>query len=228
MEATLKTVAFIPVRGGSKSIPLKNIKPIAGRPLIWWTLTAAEQCPDIERIFVSTDSEEIRRNVNQMNFSKVTVIDRSVESATDSAASEVSLLEFAEKHEFYSVVFIQATSPLTTSQHLTEALAKYFSSDADSLLSVVRQKRFIWERANGDLVVPINYDPQNRPRRQDFEGYLVENGAFYITSREQLLKSKCRISGKITYYEMPEESYVEIDELEDWVIVEELIKRRKY
>lgn len=222
----MKTVAFIPVRGGSKSIPFKNVKPIAGRPLIWWTLSAAEQCLDIERTFVSTDSSQIRQIVNQMGFSKVAVIDRSAESATDTAASELSLLEFAEKHEFSTMVFIQATSPLITSQHLTEALAKYFASDADSLLSVVRQKRFIWEKTNEDLVVPVNYDPQNRPRRQDFEGYLVENGAFYITSREQLLLSKCRISGKITYYEMPEESYVELDEPEDWIIVEELLKRK--
>ena len=68
--------AFIPVRGGSKSIPLKNIKEIAGKPLVYWTVKAACDCPAIDKVYVSTDSELIKNKVCGFNLPKVTVIER--------------------------------------------------------------------------------------------------------------------------------------------------------
>jgi N-acylneuraminate cytidylyltransferase len=70
----------------------------------------------------------------------------------------------------------------------------------------------------------MNYLPQSRPRRQDFEGSFVENGAFYITTKNILEKDRCRLGGKMGIYEMPENSFVEIDEPEDWAHVSYLIK----
>lgn len=220
-----KTVAFIPVRGGSKSIPLKNIKLMAGKPLVQWTIEAALQCNQIERVYVSTDSHEIREVIENMNFDKVSVIFRSKETATDTAPSESALIEFAMNYDFENIVFIQATSPMLTGDDLDHGLEKFYTEQYDSLISVVRQKRFIWQE-EGNTVVPVNYDFMRRPRRQDFQGYLVENGAFYITKKDLLLKNKCRISGQIGCYEMPEETYYEIDELADWTIVESLLSRR--
>ena len=73
----------------------------------------------------------------------------------------------------------------------------YASKDTDSVLSAVRQKRFQWRIDEDKLALPVNYDIYDRPRRQEFDGFLVENGAFYITRKELLLKSKNRISGNI-------------------------------
>ena len=101
---------------------------------------------------------------------------------------------------------------------------KSCSDGYESVLSVVRQKRFIW-KYDGGKAEPANYNPQFRPRRQEFEGYLVENGAFYITDREALIKSKCRISGMTAIVEMPQYSYFEIDEISDWIIAEQLLKK---
>ena len=100
--------------------------------------------------------------------------------------------------------------------------------DYDSIISLVEQKRFFWKKNNDGSVDSINYNYQNRPRRQEFEGNLVENGAFYITSRESLLKTKNRISGKIGCVIMPEETYFEIDEPSDWIIVENLLQERNF
>lgn len=94
------------------------------------------------------------------------------------------------------------------------------------MLSVVRQFRFIWKQTEDGYVEPVNYDPLNRPRRQDFDGMLVENGAFYMSSKERILKTKCRISGKIIGYELPEDLYVEIDSVDDWKIVDGIICKR--
>jgi len=216
-------VAFIPVRGGSKSIPLKNIKELNGKPLVYWTIKAANDCENIDIIYVSTDSEKIKNVVESFNFSKVKVIGRSPESATDTASTEFVMLEFANNYEFDNIVLIQATSPLLRTVDLEGGFKLYQS--ADSVLSAVRQKRFIWEKDDMNNAIPKNYNPFNRPRRQDFNGYFVENGAFYITSRDKLLATKNRVSGNIKVYEMSEESYLEIDEPSDWIIIEHIMKK---
>ena len=223
-------IAFIPVRGGSKSIPLKNIKPINGRPLVYWTIDAAVSCAKIDKVYVSTDSQEIRDAVELYQKvssvgEKLVCVERDPQTATDTATTESAMLEFAEKQDFGHMILIQATSPMLEQGHLSEAIELYEKKKYDSMLSVVRQKRFIWE-ARGDQFLPQNYDYLKRPRRQEFDGYLVENGAFYITSKERLLDSKCRISGKIGTYEMNEDSYFEIDEVSDWIIVEKLLRKK--
>lgn len=219
-----KTVVFIPVRGGSKSIPLKNIKIIAGKPLVYWSIKAANDCKKINKIFVSTDSEEIKKAVNSFNFKKVVVINRSKKTATDTASTESAMLEFANNYSFSNIVLIQATSPLITSKDLDNGFKIYSKKNVDSVLSVVRQKRFIWSKKKNSYL-PVNYNYLKRPRRQEFDGFLVENGAFYITSKKALLKSKCRISGNIQVVEMNENSYYEIDEPNDFNVIESLMKR---
>lgn len=216
-------IAFIPARGGSKSIKLKNIKLLNGRPLIYWTLDAANACDEIDKIVVSTDNDEIRNCVDLYNSKKIEIFNRSKENATDTATTESAMLEYAREHIFDNIILIQATSPMLSSSDLKKGIEKFNEANVDSVLSVVRQKRFIWEKS-GETYVSKNYDYMNRPRRQDFDGFLVENGAFYITSKERLLDSKCRISGNIECIEMAEESYFEIDEESDWIIAEQIIK----
>lgn len=219
--------AFIPVRGGSKSIPLKNIRPMAGKPLVQWVIEAAQGCEAIERIVISTDDERIEAVVRELPGRAVEVHRRSPDSATDTAPSEQPLIEYAEKHpEASRLILIQATSPLLTSHDLREGIGRYEVRGHDSLLSVVRQKRFIWQESDG-WAVPLNYSVADRPRRQEFNGLLVENGAFYITSRDSLLRSGCRLSGRIGLVEMPEASYYELDEPSDWAVVEALLAARE-
>ena len=216
------TIAFIPVRGGSKSIKNKNIKKINNRPLIYWVLDALSDCNLIDMIVVSTDSDEIRNTVNEYGNKNILVINRSKEVSTDYASTESVMLEFANSYEFENIILVQATSPLLSKEDIENGLEEY--ENADSVLSVVNQKRFIWSNTKNSH--PINYDYLNRPRRQDFDGFFVENGAFYITSKKLLLKNECRISGKINAVVMDEESYYEIDEPSDWSIIENLLKMK--
>lgn len=225
-------VAFIPVRGGSKSIPLKNIKPICGKPLVYWTIKAACGCKYIDRVYIATDSEKIREAVEQFKrgaeaelFAKMAVIDRSEESASDTASTEFAMLEFAGKYEFDNIVLIQATSPLLQSSDLDRGFEAFETEGTNSVLSVVRQKRFHWGNDERGYASPTNYDVFHRPRRQEFDGYLVENGAFYISSKADLLKSQNRVSGNIKAVEMNEDTFFEIDEPSDWVIIEALMKK---
>lgn len=227
-------VAYIPVRGGSKSIPLKNIKHIGGRPLVYWTAKAACGCRYIDKVYVATDSTRIQKTVEEFKhgleadlFSKVEVIGRSPESALDTASTESAMLEFAKDYLFDNVVLIQATSPLLVSSDLDHGFEVFLEDGTDSVVSVVRQKRFHWENDEYGFAHPTNYDIFHRPRRQEFEGYMVENGAFYISSRIGLLKSKNRVSGHIKAIEMDEDTFFEIDEPNDWAVIEALMKKRE-
>ncbi len=221
-----RVVALIPARGGSKGIPHKNIQPLGGRPLLHWTLEAACLSEAIHEVFVATDDARIAAVAEDFGHPKVRVVTRSPETATDTASTESVLLEFACGWQFDHVVLIQATSPLLQARDLDGGLQSYFKNKADSLLSVVRQKRFLWEADGTGLATPLNYLPANRPRRQDFDGFLVENGAFYVTGREALLTSGCRLSGKVMCHEMAEETYVELDEPSDWDTVGAMLAHR--
>jgi len=218
----MKTVAFIPARGGSKSIPLKNIKLLCGKPLVFWVMSALQKTDNIDEIVLATDSGEIEKTVLNFNFSKAGIYRRSAENAGDTSTTESVMLEYIEKNSLDDddiFILVQATSPLTESIHFSEALTIFKGSKYDSMLTCVRNYRFFWNEDGTSK----NYDFKNRPRRQDFTGQLMENGAFYISTVGNIKKSKNRLSGKIGIYEMPEHTATEIDEPDDWAVLENLM-----
>ena len=216
--------AFIPVRGGSKSIPLKNIRPFCGKPLVWWNLKALQDCPEVDRIIVATDSGEIEKVAGEAGFGKVKVYRRKAENATDTASTESVMLEYINAAGLPSdevFMLVQATSPLTRTEDFSGALNTYASGSYDSMLSCVRNYRFFWKSCG----TPANYDYMNRPRRQDFDGNLMENGAFYINTVGGILSNGNRLGGRIGIWEMPSWTAFAIDEPDDWTIMEALMKR---
>jgi YrbI family 3-deoxy-D-manno-octulosonate 8-phosphate phosphatase len=221
-NSTIKTVALIPLRGGSKSIPLKNIKPIAGKPLCLWVLQAAIESNVFGAVVVSTDDDRIA-DVIRVHLPSVKILRRSAELSTDVATTESVMMHASQQLAFDILCTIQATSPLTTADDFRAAYKVFVESKADSLLSAVRLKRFFWTEDGR----PINYNPLHRPMRQRFRGILMENGAFYFTRRELLEKTGCRLGGSIRIYEMNEETAFELDEPEDWPIVEKHLLRRR-
>jgi N-acylneuraminate cytidylyltransferase len=215
-------IAFIPVRCGSKSIPFKNIKDFCGKPLVYWNLEALQNSRNIDQIFVATDCDEIKSVVNNFGFSKVKVYDREAQNANDTSSTESVMLEFIAKQNFDDndlFFLVQATSPLTQTKDFDEALEVIKIKNADSLLTCVRTKRFYWN-ADGK---PYNYNYKNRPRRQDFDGMMMENGALYINSIANIKKDQNRLSGKVAIHEMEEFTSVEIDEEDDWIIAEKFM-----
>ena len=219
-----KVIAFIPVRGGSKSIPLKNIKDFCGKPLVYWNVAALQNCNKIDEIIIATDSEEIKKTIVGFDFSKVKIYNRSAENASDTASTESVMLEYINQSNLSEndiFMLVQATSPLTETKHFDEALDIYLQGKYDSMLTCVRSYRFFWNEDGTSK----NYDYRNRPRRQNFKGELMENGAFYINMVGNILKDKNRLSGKIGIYEMPEYTATEIDEPDDWTILENLMRK---
>jgi N-acylneuraminate cytidylyltransferase len=222
MEKNQKIVALVPLRGGSKGIPRKNIKNLAGKPLAYWSLKAAADSKYIDEVWVSTEDPEIKRVVLEFGLG-IKVLDRPKELAEDSSSTESVMLHFAKEVPFDILVTLQATSPLTKSEEVDKALEVFSENGFDSMLSGAVLKKFFWT-LDGK---PLNYNPNRRPRRQEWEGSIMENGAFYITKRQILESEKCRLGGKIGIFRMPRESSVDIDEPEDFRMVAKLLKNRK-
>lgn len=217
-------IAFIPVRGGSKSIPLKNIKPFCGKPLVCWNIEALENCPKVDKVIVATDSDDIWNTVASCNYKKTTLYRRSAENACDTASTESVMLEYinyAQLPKDDIFMLVQATSPLTETIHFTEALKMYANGEYNSIITCVRNYRFFWNEDGTSM----NYDYMNRPRRQNFNGMLMENGAFYINTVGNILSNGNRLGGKIGIYEMPEYTAAEIDEPDDWIVLENMMRR---
>jgi CMP-N-acetylneuraminic acid synthetase len=222
-------IGFIPARGGSKGIPNKNICDIGGRPLIYYVLDSAIASNCFKRIFVSTDCDKIKNVIHEYNSEMVEIVHRKAEFATDSASTESVLIDFAKKNIFDWMFLIQATSPLVKHTDFQKAINILKANNADTLLSTVEQKRFIWRKQpNNQFVEPVNYNPQDRSLRQQITNVdYIENGAFYAFSREGLLKHKCRLYGKIANCTMRQETYWELDSLEDKIVIEKLIKSKE-
>ena len=218
----MSVIAFVPARGGSKSIPGKNIKNFCGKPLIYWNLFALENSELVDEVVVATDSEEIFKKVKEFNFSKVKLYERSAENAQDHSTSEAIMLEYINYAKLASsdtFMLVQATSPFTRTEDFNNGLK--LMSKHDTVFACAKIKRFIW----GKEGIPLNYDHNNRPRRQDFDGTYMENGAFCISSVSDIISHNNRISGNIGICEMAEYTFVEIDEVEDWIIAEQLFMR---
>ena len=204
-------IALIPARGGSVGVPFKNIRKVGDIPLIAWTIRAALESGVFTHVYVSSDSDQILKISEE--YGAIPCL-RSAEASSSSATTESVIMEFLTKNlvQFDILCLIQATSPFTTGDDLKDAYSILKNSDANSLLSVVRSHKFIWRLSEAGHVAPLNYDPAKRPRRQDWDGELIENGAFYmIKSNDLNVEFGVRLAKKIIHYEMDEKNSLEID-----------------
>jgi anaerobic magnesium-protoporphyrin IX monomethyl ester cyclase len=218
----VNVLAVIPARGGSRRIPNKNIKDLHGKPLIAWAIQAVLGSRLVDRLVVSSDSEEIRKIAGSYGAS---VVERPAFLATDTSTSESAVLhalEEAEKEGFSPgiVVLVQATSPLLLPEDIDASVRKVLDGSCDSLLSVTENGSFLWSREGRS----INYDFMKRPRSQDKKWEYTENGAIYVTRTEFLKKGKNRLGGRIGFHVMPRERSFEIDTQFDFFVAENAMK----
>ena len=214
----MKIISVILARGGSKGIPSKNIVDLNGKPLISYTIESSLQS-NVDETWVSTDSSDISSVSRTYGAS---VIDRPSDISTDTSQSEEALLHFTDNHDFDIMVFIQPTSPLIKSEDINKGLE--MMDEYDSVFSVTKEH---WIPRWTLDVKPHEWEIDSRPMRQDKPETYIENGAFYITKRKNLLESKLRYSGKIGVVEMPLSRSFQIDTFDDLNLINKIIRGNK-
>lgn len=230
----MRVLCVIPVRGGSKGIPRKNIKPIAGKPLVAWTIEqalaaqtalAGEHTVDV---LVSTDDAEIAE-VARAYGAQVPFI-RPEDLAEDTTATE-PVVEHAI--EFYTaagqrpdaVMLLQATSPVRLPGTLERAIRQFAASGSDSMVGVIPIGPFIWTATEPPTA---QYEVMARPRRQELTRETFryrENGSMYITKTELYETLHNRLGGAIELFMLDEVEGVDIDAMIDFTVAEHQLKQ---
>lgn len=226
----MKPLVVIPARGGSKGVPRKNIKLLAGKPLILYTIDAARAIFDDDLIYVSTDDEEIKSVVESLGL-KVPFI-RPDELAIDTAGTYEVLLhaiEYAENNGYSpdTLILLQPTSPFRNAQHIKEAL-QFYDYACEMLVSVKETKSNPYyvlreENEQGWLMKSKN---GNFTTRQECPKVYELNGAIYIIKVDALKVKPIHEFTKVRKYEMDELSSHDIDSELDWVLAESIFSKR--
>ena len=229
----MTTLALIPARGGSKGIPSKNIVPLAGKPLIAWTIEAALGARCVDRVVVSSDTPAIVEVSRQWGaecpFIRPAELARDDTAALPVVRHAVETLEQLDGYRPTVIVVLQPTSPLRTSQHIDEALALLAPSGADSLVSVTRVPHqfnpYSVMVRDGPYVRPYLAWDEARNLRQSKPEFWARNGAAIYAFRYECLMQKGSFYGeKILAYEMTREESVDIDDRLDLVLAESLLQ----
>lgn len=205
-------VAIIPARGGSKGIKGKNLMDFAGKPLVAWSIIQALAAKEMDDVYVSSDSDEIL-DVSSKYGAKT--IKRPDNISGDTASTESALLHALDKiGAAKNLILLQPTSPLRKKNDISDAMSQYLKEGYDSLFSGALLEDFlIWDKNDKGDLCSVNYDYNNRGRRQDRTPQYIENGSLYIFKPE-ILKAGNRLGGKIGIYIMDFWQTFEIDNLE--------------
>lgn len=225
----MKPLIIIPARGGSKGIPKKNIVPLNGRPLIDYTIKAALEIADVERVILSTDSDEIAETARQCGLE--VPYRRPAALATDTAGSReviLDVMDWADRQglEYDAVVLLQPTSPLRTAGDIAGAMALYDEADADMVVSVAEARSnpyYNCFETDDDGYLHVSKGDGLYTRRQDVPAAYEYNGAVYVIRPESIRKMAMGAFPRRVPYVMPAERSVDIDAPVDLLIASHLL-----
>ena len=220
----MNILAVIPARAGSKGIPKKNVRMLAGKPLVSYSIENAMKSKYITHVAVSTDDIEVKRIAAKYGAN---IIDRPAYLCEDSVTLDSVIYHATEEMKktigfiFDIVITMQPTSPLLSVDVLDEAINTHIKSEVDTTISGVNEPHLAWsENENG--IYPLY---EKRLNRQFLPKHLKETGAFVITKGE-FVKPDGRFGKKISIYETPANQSIDIDTWQDWVLTEAHMKRK--
>jgi N-acylneuraminate cytidylyltransferase len=219
-------LAVIPARGGSKSVPRKNIRPLAGRPLLHYTLDQAAGVPEIDRTVVSTDDSEIAAVARAAGGA---VVERPAALATDTAPTEWALLHALDRLEadgsrFDFVIVLEPTSPFRTPATIRRCMARIVEAGAPSLMTVIETRDNIGRLEGGRFRPLVPGAPR---RRQDREPFYVESSTVYIARVDFLRQTGSLVAVDWLAEPVPDEEAVDINTALDFAAAEALMQASK-
>jgi N-acylneuraminate cytidylyltransferase len=222
----MRWVAFVPLHGNFG--PVSSARSMAGRPLFSWSLEQAVTSGCFDTIYVTADPPAVRKRIVE-EFSRANTVIRILDCSANRRGMEDwggFLRTFQQKVSFDVVCSIQAASPLTRAEDFRAARNKFLSENLDSLLTAVPIRQFLWT-GRGE---PVGHDPlKSRAlcNASDPGGYLLENGAFYLTHEKLLRDNGHYLGGRIGIHKMALETEIEITSEAGWNVVERLLREQK-
>ena len=223
----MKVLALISARGGSKGISRKNIKPLAGKPLIAWTIEAARQAHGIDRLIVSTEDEEIAEVARQYG-AEVPFMRPASLAADDTPGIAPVLHAMAQLPGFDWILVLQPTSPLRSPADIEGILERCRSSGASSAVSVCEVSKhpyWMYECDAAGQLQPLIAGHPKITRRQELPSAYALNGALYLARTDWLIERKAFVGPDTLGFIMPDDRSADLDTLQDWHWVEYLIER---
>lgn len=227
-------IAIIPARGGSKGLPGKNIKPLCGKPLIAYTIEAALQAKYIERVIVTTDSEEIA--AVSIKFGADVPFIRPMELAGDTSSAvdvylhAIDFLQDEMHQEIDKFMVLLPTAPLRTAANIDSALGEFYAKKADTLISMKEAETPIswyYDMDAAGRVKSIGLDTGKAVKnRQSNKQYYIPNGAIYILDSKLLREKRTYYNSNTIAYIMSAEESIDIDHALDFEIAELLMQKR--
>ncbi len=218
-----KYAIIIPARGGSKGIEKKNIVEVKGKPLIFYTIKAAQKIAKKPNIFVSTDSKEIA-DISK-KFGACVPYLRPSDISEDNSSSIDLILDFLNRFpDYQNIILLQPTSPLRTHLHISEAIKIYEEKKAEAVISVEEIDYFpqyFFKEKKGKLQID---ETINHLRRQSSDKRYYPNGAIYISSKNNILKNKSFFTKNTYLYLMDSISSIDIDDMYDLELVRNIIR----
>lgn len=221
-------LAVIPARGGSKGVPGKNVRRLAGKPLIVWTIEAALRARTIERVVVSTDDDEIAAVAGDAGAETVR---RPAELALDTSPTEPALLhvldelEAREGYRPAALCLLQCTSPLRGADIIDRCVELLFTSGCDAVMTVTPvQHWYLAGTMDAEGRFAPEYDYHCRPRSQEMPEKYRENGAVYVTHVEALRAWENRLGGDVRVVPIDAVRSVDIDDEQDFLLAEEALR----
>ncbi|GHE80942.1 acylneuraminate cytidylyltransferase family protein [Thalassotalea profundi] len=229
-----KILAIIPARAGSKRLPGKNSKQLCGKPLVKWTIEAAQQCESIDEIIVSTDSETIAEIAKDSGIPVPFLRPEEISGDTATAIDVVKhTIDYYQKigRTFDYVLWLQPTSPLRSSTNIQEAIATLKTKSAEGVISVCECDHSpMWSNTlaqDGSMKNFLSNFVKKNPRSQALPTYYRLNGAIYIAKVEPLLAQETFfLEENLFSYVMSRESSIDIDHHLDFKLAEFLLTER--
>ncbi len=221
-----KLIAIIPARGGSKGIPRKNLRPLAGKPLIYYSIKACLNSDLVDEVLVTTEDDEIALLASRFGAS---VHLRPVELSDDISTLDPVILdalisyEKAQNQLYCKILTVQPTSPLLTSEDIDLAI-RHFSKfeNINSLVSVVDDRHLSWGRGEDGTAIAQYSD---RVNRQLLPKVFKETGALVLCHREQLMSGN-RIGDNVELFEMEKDRSFDIDCVTDLMLCESILEQK--
>ena len=219
-----KIAALVPMRHHSQRVPGKNYRNLAGKPLFHYILESLIACDPISEILVDTDSEIILKGI-ESNFPGVKGLMRPLSLRGDDVPMNEILLYDTQQISADFFLQTHSTNPFLSSATITQAIKMFIKNypKYDSMFSVSRLQTRLWN----SLTQPINHDPNILLQTQDLPPVYEENSCLYIFTPDKLEKRKNRIGEKPLMYEMPVSEALDIDDENDFLIAELLMKHLK-